>query len=157
MKIVTSHWIRILKHILRRVRHRVSFSVSDLSVFPSLSFGYVFPIFGYECVCVCVCVCVASKCVQVRARVWLSWQQNNYVFLPAFQFTCQLSFHPRYAINYHGWYNRLQHEHSLVPILHLKHTGSFLDDLHFLRVVSNVNYKIVLCVKENATYLGSFQ
>jgi hypothetical protein len=74
------------------------------------------------------------------------------LLLPAFQFTCQLSFHPRYAINYQGWYS-LQHEHSLIPVLHLKHTASFLGELHLLRVVSNVNYNIALCVKENATYL----
>jgi len=79
------------------------------------------------------------------------------LLLPAFQFTCQLSFYPRYAINYQGWYNRLQHEHSLIPILHPKHTASFLDELHLLRVVSNVNYNTALSVKENATYLGSFQ
>lgn len=79
------------------------------------------------------------------------------LFLPSFQFTCQLSFHPRYAINYQGWYDRLQHEHSLIPILHLKHTASFLDELHFWRVVSNVNYNNALRVKGNATYLVSFQ
>jgi len=129
MKTVASHWIRIPKHILGRVRHRVSFSVSDLSVFPPPSFGSVFPIFGYVCVCV----------LRLSARACMTTVTTEQLFLPVFQFTCQLSFHPRYAINYQGWNNRLHHEHSLIPILHLKHTASFLDEMHFLRMVSNVN------------------
>jgi hypothetical protein len=54
MKMVTSHWIRILKHIVCRVRHRVSFQ-SQICLYFLLWVSVRFFRFPGTSVCVCVC------------------------------------------------------------------------------------------------------